>query len=120
MRNISICLFVISLIIFSAIGCISRNPDYKIIGQWKVVKAIDNGRIDNSAIGRIGFEFFSDKTFIMPTFPNFYNGKWTMLEDGRIKLQHAYGAVTFAKLQGDRLNWEHKNIRIFWECKKSQ
>ncbi len=93
-------LIIIACISF---GCSSKDPAKEIIGTWVVVKE-QPGAVNTKALlpGQsvpkseedlfkgVSIEFFSDKTYIAKgsLWQGFVtNGQWTILDDGRIKLQ---------------------------------
>jgi hypothetical protein len=107
-------IFVIGSLIISKTACGDQSS--KIAGKWFIVKATTKqGVSPGIPAGVIAVEFFTDKTYFIEFVR--VGGKWTILEDGRIKMEHSYGQVNFAILQGDTLFLDYgKDIKL--TCKR--
>jgi hypothetical protein len=84
---------IIMVLFFIAAGCSSNES--KLIGVWEP----DQKTIAGEQVHPI--EFFKDHTIQF----GWRNGTWTVLDDGRIKID--WGRFTFGKLKGNVLTIEY-------------
>jgi len=86
------------LLTISILFCNCGNVGNGIIGKWKPIKLIMNGKQQPVNDPNEIMEFFSDKTVMMPKVGL---RKWTKLNDGRIKIDYPeIGTAMFGSLQG--------------------
>jgi hypothetical protein len=74
-----------------ALGC--SSPSSRLIGKWADEK--------NEEV----IEFFKDNTYIIPADKMPISGKWTLLDDGRVKINIESFGVTqsfISKMDGDK------------------
>jgi len=106
MKTIIIVLLGMSFVFgIVALGSASSN----IVGKWELVEILDQGRTfaytrKNFSINNPFMEFFDeDKTFTGAESESMGEGKWVVLNDGRIKLTSSGRGIFFGEMQGDKL-----------------
>ena len=96
MRHIKITILVVALISFFVTACSSKET--LVIGLWQSYK--------NKAVGKATMEFFKDKTCAIEDGGFRIGCTWTLLDDGRTKIEFgAFGvkSIGFATVKGDEL-----------------
>ena len=81
------CVILVSILV----GCSSKES--RVIGKWTAKEPTVY-----LAVNIRNFEFFSDKTFIIEEYPD-YNCSWTILNDGRIKMDFHGDTVVIGELK---------------------
>lgn len=123
MRKSIVYLFGIIGIIIMAMTCIGCSDDSsKLVGKWECIEAIPTNKIMSNIQKLINevfigqkIEFFSDGTFAIKE----GSGKWSILKDGRIKMETSNKIIILAKLNDDSLQIEWTNESYLYNMHSS-
>jgi hypothetical protein len=96
---------LISSLIISLIGC--EGSENKVLGKWRfemVVGDRETKQWMKEEGSSVYIEFFKDKTYNSNN-PLIANGKWIVLDDGRIKIavSQPYAPVLFGNIRDNKL-----------------
>jgi hypothetical protein len=90
--------YLLLIVIFIACGNNLDKLDKKVIGKWTIESNVfirDNIKGTEKQLNGLKIEFLSDKTYIATGL--WGSGKWTILDDGRIKIEIP-GIFAFASI----------------------
>ena len=110
-------IFLGGSLMLSNIACDAIGQNSKVLGKWECIKITKkDGREENLANYDKSMkiiEFFSDKTYMRGKI----SGNWIILEDGRMKMQDAFGNVTIGFIQGDKIISDFGDVKATYKRK---